>query len=443
MYLSGSNDLGYIYMEKRSLGDGSLNTEFGTSGIYNGFSISDAARALVIDNSYMYIAGDTNESEWQIEKHSIIDGTLDINFGILGVVTISSLPSSPRGIIRDNSSIITLGTDGSGDLYIDKRFMNDGLLDMDFGTLGKITETDSTLFPYAVVSDDLHFYIVGGNNVPRWVIEKRMLSSGSLDAGFGIDGSLQSGITGDKALDVTIDTSYLYIVGDNGNNDWRIEKRLLSDGSLETDFDTDGSIVSDSDSDTPYSIAIDTTHMYIVGTNSDSNWRIEKRLLSDGSLNTDFGILVIATSSTFSNTPNDIVIDGIYMYIIGYNDILAWRIEKRLLSDGSLDITYGSGGFLTSDSSSNIAYSIAIDSIHTYVVGDNKAGNWRIEKRLKNTGDFPDFFPNYKAGFTDITPIAGKTGQAFSFDGVDDYVDAGNIASSTFNEVIFNGLESV
>lgn len=78
----------------------------------------------------------------------------------------------------------------------------------------------------------------------------------------------------------------MYVVGSNDSNNWRIEKRLLSDGSLDTDFNSGGIIGGAATSEHSFSISIDSTYMYVAGYDSSSNWRIEKRFLSDGSLMT-------------------------------------------------------------------------------------------------------------------------------------------------------------
>jgi len=129
----------------------------------------------------------------------------------------------------------------------------------------------------------------------------------------------------------------MYVAGDDyipGNEEWRIEKRNLSDGSLVYATTSNPS----TNDDYAKSIAIDSQYMYVTGIDSIPGyyeWRIEKRNLSDGSL-------VYATTSdpsTSSDYARSIAIDSQYMYVAGYDYIpgnYEWRIEKRNLSNGSL-----------------------------------------------------------------------------------------------------------
>ena len=80
-------------------------------------------------------------------------------------------------------------------------------------------------------------------------------------------------------------------------------------------------------------------------------------------------------------------------FVAGVDEVSAyampgWRIEKRSVVDGSLDLGWGTAGVVAFDPSASIdrAHAIAIDSSFLYVVGgDNSPGSyqWRIEKRCK------------------------------------------------------------
>jgi hypothetical protein len=141
-------------------------------------------------------------------------------------------------------------------------------------------------------------------------------------------------------------------------------------------------------------IALDYTSMYVVGyQNSAFNWRIEKRNLSDGAFVTGFGTngVVIDSSTNYGNAPSGIVIDPAFMYVVGHDSSPGnseWRIEKRNLSDGALVTGFGINGVVTSNPSTgdDAATAVVIDSASMYVVGaDSAPGNsqWRIEKRFK------------------------------------------------------------
>ena len=212
------------------------------------------------------------------------------------------------------------------------------------------------------------------------------------------------------------------------------EKRRLSDGSLVTEFDTDGFIDSDTASQYAYDIAIDSTYMYIVGSNDSTNWRIEKRLLSDGSLVTEFDTDGVIDGDAASEYAEAVAIDSTYMYIAGSNDSTNWRIEKRFLSDGSL-VT---DGVVNSVTESKNVYDMVTDSTYMYIVGQNDSLNWRIEKRLLFDISLVDGVPSGSTGtLTDATPIAGKVGQALSFNGTTAGIDMGNVGAIEIKAVSF------
>jgi hypothetical protein len=137
--------------------------------------------------------------------------------------------------------------------------------------------------------------------------------------------------------------------------------------------------------------------MYLAGFDSvpgDREWRVEKRNLSDGALVGAFGTggVVNVDMGSGYDSANALSLDGAYMYLAGddYSTNGAWRIEKRLLTTGALDSGFGTAGVVTSNPSSNEdrAKGIVLDSTYIYVVGDDSSvgvtdSQWRIEKRLK------------------------------------------------------------
>ena len=91
-----------------------------------------------------------------------------------------------------------------------------------------------------------------------------------------------------------------------GNCQWRIEKRNLSDGALVVGFGTGGVVTNNPSGRTDWAgfIAIDSTYMYVTGYDEspgagNEQWRIEKRNLSDGALVVGFG-----TGGVVTNNPS-------------------------------------------------------------------------------------------------------------------------------------------
>ena len=198
-----------------------------------------------------------------------------------------------------------------------------------------------------------------------------------------------------------------------------LPKFISADGQLNNSFGTNGVVTSNpaSGGDTIYDMAVDATYLYAVGqdaggTGGRSEWRIEKRRLSDGALctiancGTEFGTGgVIAfqpnPSTTGSEYIDDIALDAVngFMYVIGSSDDPTydweWRIEKRYLNNGALVTTFGNNGVVTTSISlrSEYASGITLDATGQYIyaagsdltVSASKK-RLRIEKRRVSDG---------------------------------------------------------
>jgi hypothetical protein len=240
---------------------------------------------------------------------------------------------------------------------------------------------------YGVAVDASDIYVVGYDESPgntEWRIEKRSLATGSL-----IWSQASNPSTGnDGANSVALDGSGIYIVGYDsspGNVQWRIEKRNLTDGSLIWSQVNNPSAGSDE----AYSVAVDSSGIYVVGYDrspgiDDNEWRIEKRSLTDG--------LILWTQTANPSAGDDgirgVAVDASGIYAVGYDHSpgnYEWRVEKRSLTDGSLiwsQVSNPSG-------EADIAHSVAVDASGIYMVGrDDSPGNpeWRIEKRHLTDG---------------------------------------------------------
>lgn len=226
----------------------------------------------------------------------------------------------------------------------------------------------------------------------QWRIERRNLSNGALVSTFGSSGAVSSNpssLDWEEPRDMAADTSFLYVVGYDGNASgtypyqWRIEKRSLFSGALAGNFGIGGVVLSNPTSghDFANAIALDATSMYVVG-RDEEGWRIEKRLLSNGALVAGFGTGGVITRA--EGEPYAVTIAGGYLYVGGTNDSDNWRLEKRSLSDGALAYavveTFPSVGC-----GAQGPYALAVDGAYLYLVGD-AAGQWQIEKRNLSDG---------------------------------------------------------
>jgi hypothetical protein len=225
----------------------------------------------------------------------------------------------------------------------------------------------------------------------------------------------------------------------------RIEKRKLTDGTLVSDFGTAGVVLGDpiifqAVVSSGARIAMDSEFMYVSSAIHkaalyDTEWRIEKRRLSDGSFCREFGDngVVRSDPSPGFDDAHGIAIDEQYMYVVGHDMSSGstidhqWHLEKRRLPDGSLVRKFGDNGILTNNPSNRVdwAHAIVIDRDmpglwerlfaldpfwnrrSMYIVGKDEAPGikdqqWRIEKRRLSDGSYVRPFGN--SGVININP---------------------------------------
>lgn len=197
----------------------------------------------------------------------------------------------------------------------------------------------------------------------------------------------------DRALRIAV--SCLLLVGSGATQMGGCETSIVGPGALIWAVTTNPS----SDQDDPYALILDSGFVYVGGFQTvgsfDWAWRIEKWNASDssqGSLVSGFG----NGGAVFSNpSPGLDFITGMTilsqsLYVVGIEkgtiNNAPWRIEKRHLSTGALDSTFGTGGVVKPDPSTDGLPAITANASGIYIVGsDISAGNtgWRIEKRKK------------------------------------------------------------
>lgn len=138
--------------------------------------------------------------------------------------------------------------------------------------------------------------------------------------------------------------------------------------------------------DEAVSVANDGTSLYIFGfkngsgAGSDSHWRLEKRVLATGDLDLTFGSgtgIREWNPGTGNDIPRRIRIDATHMYLLGSQEdppgsgTYKWRLEKRSLATGLPDGTFGSGGPVFSTLTyGGVAADMELHAGSLYIVGD-------------------------------------------------------------------------
>ncbi|MBL8030733.1 MAG: hypothetical protein JNK33_00185, partial [Candidatus Doudnabacteria bacterium] len=361
IYTVGNNATPDWYIEKRWK-SGALDSSV------TSVTQSRDARSLAIDSTYMYVAGDDQSPSWRIEKRSLASG----------------------------AGVAAFGT-----------------LDASFGSAGVVTSASGTAM--RIATDLNSMYVVGGA-ANDWRIEKRKLATGTLESTFGTGGVVTGAAASATSTGIYLDSDYMYVIGTDTSG-WRIEKRLKTTGALctggvcGTDFDSDGIITGEA-TGTPQSIASDGTNIYIVGNTGGNDWRIEKRSMSTGALDGSFGgggaISVAAGNVAYSA---DVV--GSNLFIGGENGS-DWRVEKRDATTGALVGGFGSSGVLTGTTTTVTAYSLESDGTSLYISGTQAGTDWRYEQVNVSDG-LPAFGYGYLLGdvLNVSSPTAGSSDNAY------------------------------
>ena len=352
-----------VRVEKRSLATGAPVAGFGSGGavLSNPSTGSEWVEAMVRDGSSLYLLGPDDSpgnTQWRVEKRSLATGALVTGFGSGGVVT--SNPSSgldhPVALLTDGANLYLVGLDdsfgvGNDQWRIEKRSMATGALVTGFGVGGVVTSNPSSGqdWPLRAVMFGSAICVVGFDQVAtslRWRIEMRSLSTGAGLATFGSFGAVTSDpSTGsDEAWNVATDGTDLYVVGTDwspGDAQWRIERRSGTTGALVAGFGSGGVVTTNPSTalDGAWGVLVDAGRLYVVGEDrspgaTDAQWRLERRSLTTGALDTAFGTggVVTVNPSAGNDVANALLADATAIYVVGDDTAPGsprFRIEKR------------------------------------------------------------------------------------------------------------------
>ncbi len=308
---------------------------------------------------------------------------------------ITSVSGTLNSVIVDSSGVYASGDGGR----VEKRNLSDGSIIWN--------NTRNPSFNIQEIYSDSEGVYAAGFVLNAWVIEKMNLTDGSRIWNITSDPSVNQ----DRAQSVAVDISGVYAAGYDSipgltDTQWRIEKRNLTDGTSIWNATNNPAVGS---TDIISSIAVDSSGVYAAGYDSvpgNNQWRIEKRNLTTGNL------IWTATSNPSGSTDRilDIATDDSYVYSVGYDSSLSatntqWRVEKRNLTDGSHIWN------VTSDptAGTDIPNAVSVDTSGLYIAGfDNTSSRqWRIEKRNLTDGSYIwNITYNPSSGFDEIYGLA-------------------------------------
>ncbi len=381
---------------------GSVTRDDGTSAWFDGVidevRVSNTARSSTwlttqynnqtnVDDFMTFGTEETNNAvELEQTSYRWFENGIDVEFGTVGRIA-DDTGNGQFGFVMDDEFYYMGGSSDTTDWLVHKRLLRDGSYDPNFDDDGQLTTGGSTI--YKMTDDENYIYVTG--SAANFQTAKIAKSDGTIawtQTGAGAS-SLARGIA--------VDDDFVYIGGQTDGNDWYIEKRAIDDGELctaaecGTEFGTGGIITGDSASDRIFDVKADDTYVYFFGRDSSTDFRIEKRLKTTGALDSGFGTSGVVTGDSSSTQILDAFIDDTHMWVAGSEGSSDWRIEKRLISDGSLVSAFGTSGIVSGDSATNQIWDIDVDTHYIYAAGDANS-DWRIEKRSKVTGDLVSSF---------------------------------------------------
>jgi uncharacterized delta-60 repeat protein len=413
---------------------GDLDPTFGTGGkVITPIGGSDHGHGMAIQpDGKILVVGDSRINFWEMTLLRYnTDGTLDAGFGNGGKVITSISSDDDYGnavAVQSDGKIVLAGAsvNGSEDLAV-VRFNSDGSLDTSFGNSGTVVMSTASgadeAYAVAIQSDGkiVAAGYASANFTSNFVLV-RFNSNGTPDANFGDGGIVKTDFFGypDVAYTMVIQSdgkiiaagrtpqSFGYIMG---------MARYNTDGSLDTSFGTggkfspslgqttsagvegiavqsDGKIVFTGDYNTP-------------GNNKD--WMV-MRLNSDGTPDTCFGSdgIVSTAIGNGDDTVTSLKLQSDGKIVVGgyraNNSAYAFALA-RYNTDGSLDVTFGSGGkVVTLVGTGGVSY--------VYGLGIQSDGKIVAAGYCGNNGSLDVAVARYEGSFPQ-----GVRRTAFDFDG--------------------------
>jgi uncharacterized delta-60 repeat protein len=344
--------------------DGDSDVTFGTGGeVTTDFSGGDDyAFALALQSDGKIVAVGHTSSGFALARYNP-DGSLDNGFGSGGKVTTANSTRATAVAIQPDGKIVVAG----GSLLV--RYNTDGSLDPTFGSGGTVIHSGFGGFSVSLLLQaDGKIIAVGTIFTPGDFALVRYNSDGSLDLGFGSGGIVTTDFSGrdDEAYASALQSDGKIIAA--GRTTATVGEavgflalaRYNTDGSLDATFGMDGVVTTSflpNDSSFAETIVIQPDGKIAAG---GGNLDVEHGLMfarynSDGSLDPTFGTggkirdVGGIEIKSLALQPDGKFIAASYLFV---SDIALARFNR----DGSLDSTFGVGGYVTGDG----AYSVIL-----------------------------------------------------------------------------------
>jgi uncharacterized delta-60 repeat protein len=351
---------------------GALDTTFDFDGKRT-FSLgpnADQIYSMLVQSDGKYVAvgttvGLTSGADFALVRLNS-DGSFDTTFAGDGIATLNGgvpsllintvLPEADGTILVGGSAYRPAQSPDYAQSGFIWRMLSDGTFDTSFGTGGmSVTTAVSDVGQLVVQPSDGKIIFVGIGGVGR------LNASGTLDTTFGSSGYLTYPYSF-TPYDIALQADGKLVVGGvyfrGTNNDFAVA-RYTSAGVLDTTFGVGGWAIVDLQGNHDYGRAIALQNdgkIVITGETYDGSTNYSfgaVRFNTDGSLDTAFsgdGVQVISVGTGYAY-PTDVVIQPDGKIVLGGDASVASGdfAMVRLAGDGSLDVSFGAAGIVTTD----------------------------------------------------------------------------------------------
>jgi uncharacterized delta-60 repeat protein len=360
-------------------------------------------------------------------------GDLDSSFGTGGKVITdigsgSEDISSAVGIAASNKPVVIGTTNANGsDDFVVVRYKKNGTLDTSFGTGGKVLtdfgsgSEDITLG--GIVEQNGKIVAVGFSNKLNNNLDfatARYNKDGSLDSSFGSGGMVLTDFGGGDAATgvISVGGGKLVVVG-GASGDFAIV-RYNKNGTLDTSFGTGGKVTTNlgGSNDTAEAVVQQSDGKIVVAGHSNAVNKAADfavvRYNRNGSLDMSFGTGgMVLTDFGGNDIPTSVVLAAKGKIVVGGNtdagDPNGNIAFARYNKNGSLDTSFGTGGKVLIDigtgSSDDLGHFVAQPGNKILAVGSSDADNPNGEEvvlRLNSAGALDSTFGTGGEVFTDF-----------------------------------------
>jgi uncharacterized delta-60 repeat protein len=363
--------LGFLLLAPAAQGAGELDSSFDTDGrVLTDFGGDDRGRDVAVQADGKIVVVGESGGDFALARYNP-NGSLDPTFSGGKVLTDFGGTDSASGVaIQADGRIVAAGStfDGSGETFALARYNPDGTLDGGFGgdgTVVTVIPIDSAADSVAIQPDGKIVAAgVSGFHSSTAFALARYSSDGALDPTFGSDGRVVTTFNGfDGASAVAIQADGKIVAAGatyTGSGETFALARYNPNGSLDSTFDGDGRVQTDGDLGSATSVLIQPDGK-VVAVGGIDGFALA-RFKSDGSLDPSFdgdGRVLTDFGAAFEG-PNDVTIqeDDKIVAAGGSNGSFALA---RYKPGGALDPTFdGDGRALTDLGGSDLAVGVAI-----------------------------------------------------------------------------------